>query len=212
MDRFGSQWKNHPEKIQKNWEKLVKETDTVLLPGDLSWGMKEEEALVDLAFIHRLPGKKIITVGNHDYWWNSTSKLNALYDNMIFVKNSHTGYEDMAICGSRGWVCPNDKLFLDQDKKLYNREVNRLALSLESAAKAGFKRMLVMLHYPPTNDKKEPSGFTQLIHSYPVCGVVYGHLHGVTRYPCSYTGLVDGVHYHLVAADYLSFTPKIITF
>ena len=39
MDIFGSNWKNHAEKIKNNWIKKVKNGDTVILPGDFSWAM-----------------------------------------------------------------------------------------------------------------------------------------------------------------------------
>ncbi|MBQ3816852.1 MAG: serine/threonine protein phosphatase, partial [Clostridia bacterium] len=50
MDVF-SGWDNYVEKIEKNWKKIVKEEDAVVIPGDLSWGLKIEETLEDFRFL-----------------------------------------------------------------------------------------------------------------------------------------------------------------
>ena len=84
MNIFGENWDNHFEKIQQNWIEKVSSEDTILLPGDISWGMKLEEAKKDLDFIDSLPGKKVIISGNHDYWWDSAGKLNSMYENIFF--------------------------------------------------------------------------------------------------------------------------------
>ena len=68
MDIFGSVWTAHKKKIEENWRKTVSDGDTVLVPGDISWGMSFEEAMPDLRFIESLPGRKILMSGNHDYW------------------------------------------------------------------------------------------------------------------------------------------------
>lgn len=68
MDIFGKKWIDHHLKIKDNWTNLVKEEDTVILPGDISWGINLKEAIPDLNFINELPGKKVIHLGNHDYW------------------------------------------------------------------------------------------------------------------------------------------------
>lgn len=86
MDIFGEVWENHHLKILNNWNSKVMEDDVVLIPGDISWAMKFEEALLDLEFIHNLNGKKVLLKGNHDYWWSSISKLNSLYEDMFFYK------------------------------------------------------------------------------------------------------------------------------
>lgn len=207
MDIFGKNWENHPEKIRDNWLKTVTAEDTVLIPGDISWAVNMQQLEPDLLFLNGLPGKKIISSGNHDYWWGGTAGLNELYEDMFFLKNSHTQYENIAICGSRGWLCPNDTYFKPADNKVYLREVNRLKLSLDSAVAAGFDEIIVMLHFPPTNDKKEPSAFTDIINCYPIKRVVYGHLHNEGSFETGLRGFVDGVFYTLVSSDYLDFSP-----
>lgn len=208
MDIFGAQWKNHSQKIIENWQKHITEADTVLLPGDLSWGMRLEEAAADLDVIDRLPGRKILLGGNHDYWWKSSAKLEARYPAMRFLKNTFDTYEDWAVCGTRGWLCPNDVRFTEQDKKIYEREQVRLRLSLDAAMRNGAEKIILMMHYPPMNDKKEDSAFTALFQEYPIERVVYGHLHGAESHATGFQGEKNGIVYELVAADYLDFCPK----
>ncbi len=207
MDMFGSNWENHPEKIKTNWNNLIRPADTVLIPGDISWAVNLKQLAPDLAFLHDLPGTKIIVSGNHDFWWDSTAQLNDMYDDMTFLKNSYVPYGNIAICGTKGWLCPNDTYFKETDNKLYVREVNRLKRSLDMAVENGFTEIILMLHFPPTNDKKEPSGFTDLIQYYPVKKVVYGHLHSVDSFDASLKGWIDGIEYVLVSSDYLDFVP-----
>jgi len=138
MDVYGGEWINHTAKVKAFWEKLISDDDTVIIIGDSSWALRLAEAMTDLTWISKLPGKKVFIKGNHDLWWNSVAKLNALFENMFFLQNSFYEAEGYAICGSRGWACPGDDDFTEQDEKIYRRELGRLRLSLESAAKAGY--------------------------------------------------------------------------
>ena len=208
MEIFGENWRNHPQKIIAHWRESISEGDTVLLPGDLSWGMRIEEAAADLDVIYALPGRKILLGGNHDYWWKSSAKLEARYPGMRFLKNSFDRYEDYAVCGTRGWLCPNDRHFTPQDQKIYEREQIRLRLSLDAAMRAGAEKILLMMHFPPMNDKLEDSGFTAIFREYPIERVIYGHLHGVQSHSTAFEGEKDGIRYELVSADYLNFCPK----
>lgn len=207
MDIFDDIWINHSEQIKNNWNDIVTDEDTVLVPGDISWGKNMEEFKPDIELIHSLKGKKIFVSGNHDYWWGSTQRLNEMYDEMYFLKNDFIPYGDFAICGTRGWLCPNDKYYTDHDEKIYLREVGRLRLSLDYAVNKGFDNIIVMLHYPPTNDKKENSLFVDILKEYKVKKVIYGHLHGKDSYYTSFMGDVDGIEYYLVSADFLGFKP-----
>ncbi len=211
MDIFGDNWKNHYLKLKENWISNINVYDTVLIPGDVSWAKTMEEFSPDIAFIHSLPGKKIIIPGNHDYWWGSTASLNELYDDIFFLRNNFYPFDDFALCGTRGWLCPNDTYFTPHDEKIYKREAGRLKLSLDMAIDANFKKIIVMTHYPVTNDKKENSLFVDIIKRYPVEKVIYGHLHGNESFYSSYQGIVDKIEYILVSADFLDFKPvKII--
>lgn len=205
MNIFGDNWDNHEEKIINSWKSEVNEADTVLIVGDTSWAINMNEAEEDLNIIHNLPGKKIYVKGNHDYWWTTVAKLNKLYDDMSFLQNNFYQYEEYAICGTRGWICPNDVKFTEDDEKIYKREAHRLKLSLDAAKKAGFKKIIVITHYPPTNDKLDPSLFTEIYESYGVEKVVYGHLHGKESFKMGLKGIRNEVEYNLVSCDYVDF-------
>ena len=209
MDIFGDAWYKHDEKIKENWLKSIKEEDTVLIAGDISWSMKVEEGKEDLDFINNLPGRKILVRGNHDYWWNSIKKLNSMYDNMDFIQNNFFTYKDYAICGSRGWITPINNKFTSHDKKIYDRELIRIKLSLDEAKKAGYSKIIVMLHYPPVNSVDEENGFTELLKEYDVEKVIYGHIHGKTL-QYAFEGEKENIEYILTSCDYLNFDPKLI--
>lgn len=208
MDIFGDKWKNHCEKIKENWLSKIRDDDMVLIAGDISWSLREEDSKYDLDWINELPGKKIISKGNHDYWWNSISKLNAMYENTKFLQNNFYVYEDYAICGTRGWICPGSDKFTAKDDKIYKREIIRLKLSLNAAKNQGYDKIIVMLHYPPTNEKFQKSDFVNIIEEYGVEKVIYGHLHGPVLQGKLLNGLWDGVEYILTSADYIDFDPK----
>lgn len=210
MDIFGDKWFKHEDNIKQNWIHMIKDEDSVLIPGDISWGINMEEGLRDLEWIHDLPGKKFLVRGNHDYWWSGIKKLNSLYDDMNFIQNNFFEYNGYALCGSRGWICPGSANFKEgKDLKIFNREIIRLRLSLDEAVKKGFENIIVMLHYPPTNEKFEESEFIRLFKEYKVKKVIYGHLHGYALKNV-FEGIYDGIEYILASADYLNFKPKLI--
>ena len=183
MDIFGDGWDNHFDRIVADWNKKVGKNDLVLIPGDISWGMHLEEAKPDLDLISKLKGYKIITRGNHDYWWKSiTTVRNALGEGMYALQNDAIRFEGITICGTRGWTVPEvEGGFKDaDDEKIFNRELIRLELgltALDKMAQPNDKRV-VMIHYPPFNAKMLPSPFTRLCEKYRIDYVVYGHLHG----------------------------------
>ncbi|MFR7990146.1 MAG: metallophosphoesterase [Anaerovoracaceae bacterium] len=211
MDIFGPSWVNHHEKVRKNWEEKVGEEDLVIIPGDVSWGLRADEAMADLRWIHRLPGRKVITKGNHDLWWTSVTRLNRLYDDMTFLQNHcYMTAEGVAVCGTRGWICPGTEGFDEHDEKIYNRELLRLEFSLKEAEKAGAKMTIAALHYPPTNDKLQGSGFTRMLEDYNVQMCVYGHLHGKDAFKNGIKGVFNGIEYRLVSLDYVEGEPQLI--
>lgn len=206
MDIFGDQWLEHDEKIKENWISKIQEEDTVLIAGDISWSMKIEDGLKDLQWIHKLPGKKIILKGNHDYWWGSINKLNSLYDDMSFIQNNFFTYNDYAICGTRGWIFPGVENFTKKDEKIYERELIRLRLSIESAVKAGYSKFIIMLHYPPFSESQSDSGFVEIINEFKAEFVIYGHLHGPSA-ETAFQGNRQGTEYIMTSSDYLRFNP-----
>lgn len=205
MNIFGDNWENHEQKIIQNWIETVKEDDTVLILGDTSWAINLQEAMSDLDIINNLSGEKIFIKGNHDYWWTTVTGLNKLYDNMNFLQTNFYEYKEYAICGGRGWMCPNSTKFDENDEKIYKREENRIRLSLESAKKKGYEKIIVITHYPPTNDKLEDSIFTKLFEEYNVEKVIYGHLHGKESFKMGLKGIRNGVEYILASCDYTDF-------
>lgn len=206
MGIFGEKWIDHEEKIKKNWLDTVNDKDTVLIAGDISWSMKMEDGKIDLEWIHNLPGKKILIKGNHDYWWTSISKLNSMYEDMKFIQNNYFSYEEYAICGTRGWICPETDKFTEHDKKVYDRELIRLKLSLDSAKKGGFDKFIVMIHYPPISNNSVDPGLLEIFKEYNVEKVIYGHIHNANK-ESHFQGEIDKVEYILTSCDYLNFEP-----
>ena len=62
MDSFRG-WYDYVNKIEKSWHECIAPEDTVVIPGDFSWGIDLEEALPDFHFIEELPGKKLVMKG-----------------------------------------------------------------------------------------------------------------------------------------------------
>lgn len=212
MDIFGEKWVGHTAKTVENWRNTVSDSDTVIIAGDISWGNNLTEAKSDLDLIESLPGRKIMLMGNHDYWWQSLNKVSGAYPNISFLQNNFFMYNDTAICGTRGWLCPNSTKFTRDDDKIYKREQIRLKLSLDAAVRAGqSQKILAVFHYPPVNDKNEKSGFTDMLEQYgTVKKAVYGHLHGIKCCDGIFDGVHNGIEYELVSADYLGFKPIMI--
>ncbi|MBX9138886.1 MULTISPECIES: metallophosphoesterase [unclassified Clostridium] len=206
MDIFGAHWTNHDEKIKNNWIEKITEDDTVLIAGDISWSMKHDDSKKDLDWIDSLPGKKIISKGNHDYWWSSISKLNSMYNNTKFLQNNFYEYNDYAICGTRGWIDPSSDKFNSKDAKIYAREQIRLRLSLDSAKNAGYTKFIVMIHYPPFGEEGKDSDFMKIFKEYQVEKVIYGHLHGPSNIK-AIEGNIEGVEYIMTSCDFINFNP-----
>ncbi|GGJ10358.1 ser/threonine protein phosphatase [Alicyclobacillus cellulosilyticus] len=206
MDVFGDHWSHHTDRIARAWRAKVSAADTVLLPGDLSWAMTLAEAAEDLAWIGRLPGKKVILRGNHDYWWGGIGKVRrALPPDVYAIQNDALLAESFAICGTRGWLLPSHPRFTEEDMAIYRREGERLRLSLQQAKRLG-RPLIAMMHFPPCGPEGEETLFTQLLEAFGVKVCVYGHLHGPAhRY--RFEGWLRGVWYQLVSADYVQFEP-----
>ncbi|MEI7884955.1 MAG: metallophosphoesterase [Clostridia bacterium] len=208
MDVFGSVWDNHVEKLAAAWRATVGADDLVLLAGDHSWALHLASAQADLAFISSLPGRKILSKGNHDLWWQSLKKMQEQTAGTLeFMQNTAFVYDEWSICGSRGWISPEDDSFTEHDLKIYNRELLRLENSLKLAENG--KRKLVMLHFPPFNKQSLASDFTMLLEKYGVEKCIYGHIHGIGQ-QMAFCGDLNGIDYQLVACDYLDFKPMLL--
>ena len=211
MDVFGRAWENYTEKILLNWNDTVSEDDTVIIPGDLSWATYLEQAYNDFDFINKLPGKKIISKGNHDYYFETMSKMNKFlkensFDKIEILHNNYYMVEDILICGTRGWDILGNS---EEDKRLLAREVTRLELSI-TKAKKDYPHLPVyaFLHYPPiynhTGDKG--SEIREILEKYDVLKCFFGHLHanGINY---AFSGQHNSVDYSLISADSLNFNP-----
>lgn len=218
MDVFGSAWSNYTERIRNEWNSSVGEGDTVFVGGDISWAMNLEECYKDFEYINSLSGFKVLLKGNHDYWWESVTKMNRyLSDNsfatMSFMQNTAMLTDDVLICGSRGWILPGDSGFSDGDRKIYDRELKRLELSFDDGERllklknASPEKRVCILHYPPfTREHAPDSGFLYMMKRYSVTHCIYGHLHAKAA-RCATEGEIDGIVFKLVSADYLNFRP-----
>lgn len=209
MDIFGKAWENYVDRLKENWQSTIKEDDTVVLPGDFSWATYLEESERDFEYLHSLNGNKIMLKGNHDYWWTTMNKLCEFtksrgYYDIHFLQNNSYMYKDIAICGTRGWIHPAWDGFGAEDRKIFDREVGRLELSLKSAK--DYREIYVFTHYPPMSLNKETNEFTDLMKKYGVTNCIYGHLHAASH-KNALQGVVDGINYKLVSGDYLRFEP-----
>ena len=208
MDVFGAKWAEHDRRLRESFSLLTPE-DTTVLCGDLSWAMSLEEASEDLRFIDALPGRKIILKGNHDYWWTTAAKMHALFERLglgsiEILHNNCCLYGELALCGTRGWFFEEDHGG-DHDRKIMNREIMRLEASLKAA---GEREKLCFLHYPPRYGADYVCReITALLEAYGVRECYYGHLHGPGQ-KGAVQGWVEGIHYQLVSADYLGFSPR----
>ncbi|MDD4163698.1 MAG: metallophosphoesterase [Eubacteriales bacterium] len=212
MDVFGDKWSNHTERIRENWVATVSNDDTVVIPGDVSWGMKTDDAVQDFLFLDSLPGKKIISKGNHDYWWQSMKKLGEFLQKhsittISFLYNNAYVCEDFIICGTRGWFVENS--YSPQDEKIVNRESERLRLSLNEGVKLReenpHKEIICFLHYPPAYGGVECKKITDILKEYKIDRCFYGHLHTSTY--DRLTPAVGSTKLKLISADSLSFAP-----
>lgn len=204
MEIFGKQWEGHFDKIKKDWSEKVSSEDIVLIAGDISWAMSLEDAKSDFEALSVLPGKKVILKGNHDYWWQSIGKVKALLpEGFYVVQNNVIRIGKYLFCGSRGWTTESEA---PEDKKIYDRELLRLELSLKAMQKEREEEDLVigMTHYPPFDVSQEPTPVTDLFAKYDVPTVIYGHLHGNSY--AKKRVYISGVNYLLTSCDLVSFS------
>lgn len=209
MDIFGGAWEGYMDKLREGMSCIGPEDTTVLL-GDLSWALDLPQSKEDFAWIDRIPGKKIILKGNHDYWWSTASKFQKFcaehgFSNQFILNNNHYEYGDYAICGTRGWFFEESRSS-EHDEKVFKRELIRLEASLQSA---GELEKMVFLHYPPRYKGYECTEILELLNRYQVRKCFYGHLHGPSH-GLAMEGLWDGVEYKLVSADRLNFVPHLV--
>lgn len=222
MEVFGNRWIDYQEKIRKRWSEVVNESDTVVIPGDISWATKLEEAESDFRFIASLPGRKIIGKGNHDFWWSTVSKMTSFFNEknihgIEFLYNNALVADNLVIAGTRGWFpdIGNAKIPENSDyEKLVSREAARLKISLENAVRLRDASPLpleiaIFLHFPPVWNSYAMDDIINVIADYGVRNVYFGHIHGTYNVPATVT--YNGIMFSLISSDYLDFTPKLIS-
>ena len=212
MSVFGDHWNGHWEKIRKNWISLVKNDDTVLLPGDISWGLRLNDALEDLLSVSELPGRKIMIRGNHDYWWSSSTKMSlAVNKSIAFLQGHAVRVGEIAVGGTRGYLCPSEPCFVPEtDISVFNRELLRTEAALKEMSEFSADVRILMLHYPPFSSTGTGPDFMSLIERYQPDHCVFGHLHDARSFE-KYNALPKRIGHtklHLVSADYLGFSLK----
>lgn len=207
MDVFGGGWTGYVDKLRDGFYAAVSQEDTVVICGDVSWGMSLEEAREDFAFLNALPGaRKLLLKGNHDYWWTTAAKMKGFFEENGFatldiLHNNCHFYGETALCGTRGWFYEEDRG--EHSAKIFNRELIRLEASLKAA---GEREKLCFLHYPPLYQGYRCQEIIDLLEKYEVRLCCYGHLHGGSH-RLAVTGRQGSVDYRLIAADYVGFTP-----
>jgi uncharacterized protein len=228
MEAFGPLWTNYAEKIKKNWLSHVVDEDLVLIPGDISWAMRLDEALIDLKWIDALPGTKLLLRGNHDYWWSSSSKLSKVMPPSIhFIQNNAFTWNDVTIGGTRLWDSEEYTFgpyihfqeglemtkapSLDReeqraaDRKIFTRELERLRLSLKQLDSKARVR-IALTHYPPIGADLKPSATSAILEEFNIDFAIFGHLHSVKK-GMPLFGQARGIKYFLTSCDYLDFSP-----
>lgn len=231
MDIFGPEWKDHAQKIASHWKSMIQPSDLVLVPGDLSWALKLEDAVPDLQWVHELPGTKVMIKGNHDYWWGSLKKISEVLPPSIhLIQNNAFHWRDVAIGGARLWDTPEyafgqyiefrenprAKIPLSEkdleeaaqeelSQKIFNRELDRLKMSL-ALLNPEAKVRIAMTHYPPISADLKPSRASQILEQNKIDICVFGHLHNI-KPGYSLFGEKNGIRYILTSGDYLRFQP-----
>ena len=203
-------WDDYICRLEKNWQRLVSENDTVIICGDISWAMSLNEAEKDFEFLNRLNGRKIILKGNHDYWWNTASKMETFFkekgfDTLKILHNNAFKAENISVAGSRGWFFDAEKENID---KVMARECGRIQRSIDCAKVLGGETV-VFLHYPPVSSTKDCEPIVDVLIKNNIKRCYYGHLHGGASLN-GVNGQKYGIDFRLISADYLNFCPLFI--
>ncbi len=222
MEKFGARWTGYMQKLEKNWRAVVKETDTVIVPGDVSWSLKLEESLDDLKFLDSLPGTKLIGKGNHDFWWATASKMKFFFEEhhlstlKILYNNAYL-LEGCIVCGTRGWFveeAQQNTVGTVDYARIVNRELVRLRMSLDDAVKVRREStneslpILVFLHFPPVWNEFVCREFIDTLKEYGIETCYFGHIHGAYHERAKFR--FEGIEFIICAADYLNFVPLLV--
>ncbi len=211
MDVFPG-WHGYVDRLREQWISTVQDEDVVVIAGDISWGMTLNEALEDFRFLDQLPGKKLLLKGNHDYWWETRRKMDMFFEQhqlstITVVHNDCYPLGDgRAVCGTRGWFYDAEA---DADKKVLNREIGRLTMSVNAAREQGVEP-IVFLHYPPFYAGVTCEEMMTALHDLGITHCYYGHIHGRNAIQKATNGCIDGIMLKLISGDALQFMPFLI--
>jgi uncharacterized protein len=227
MDNFGDTWKDHAQKLRDNWCDAVTGSDIVLVPGDISWAPKYEDAKPDLEFLSSLPGTKLLLKGNHDRWWKHIGRMRAEAPSSLhFLHMDVLQVGKVVVGGTCLWSYPftewGDHVFLegalrrnsrsvDQEnlERLRKRELERLKLCLAKIEPCENEVKVLLTHFPPIGSDFRSNPITRLLAKAGIAFCVFGHLHNLqnnTPTDC----ILDGVQYIYTSSEYLNFAPKLI--
>ncbi|MCX7803673.1 MAG: metallophosphoesterase [Planctomycetota bacterium] len=216
MDEFGPKWRGHVKVLEKNWRESVRDDDIVLIPGDITWASSYDEARAELKWLDGLPGRiKVLSRGNHEYWWNRVERMEADHRTLRFANGFYSIPEiGINIVACVGYTLPR---FIREERRSaelenYCRQLQHLWTSVRTnadvLAAVPRARNFAMLHYPPIESDGTPSGLHEPVRLY-CANCVFGHLHG-DQGRAAWTGRVNGTTYHFVAADWTGFRPALI--
>jgi len=217
MEVFGPRWQNYTQRLKANWNAVVEKNDTVIIPGDISWGLTIEDAMPDLKFLNDLNGKKIIGKGNHDFWWQTLSKIQKIFEqNQIntinILHNNAYVVENVIVCGTRGWYNGDKQIAVNNNvvdnQKIINREAIRLRLTLNSAKQLQEKSnlpVIVFFHFPPAWSGLVCKELIDILHEFKIERCYFGHIHGLVEHPKNFS--FEGIQFSLISSDHLNFTP-----
>ncbi|MCA8968528.1 MAG: metallophosphoesterase [Planctomycetes bacterium] len=216
MDIFGDHWTDHASRVETNWRARVTDDDWVLMGGDLSWASTLEEVAPDLAFVDALPGQKLMIKGNHAHWWSGKAKVERILPPSIRIlqNDSHLLPDGTCVVGTRGWNPPGrtdnpNARYSDSDRKVYEREIGRLKLSIDHAKRHAYERLWALIHYPPVYSFGLVTDFVPILEGAGVELCIYGHLHG-RDLKSGFEGRRGGIDYHMVSVDHVDMTPQLM--
>lgn len=206
-----SGWDDYVSRLEENWCSIVRPEDTVVIAGDISWGMNLKQAREDFAFLNSLPGQKLILKGNHDYWWTTRRQMDLFFvengfDTLRIVHNDAVAVEGRyAVCGSRGWFFDAVE---DADKLVLLREAGRLRTSIRAAKETGLEP-IVFLHYPPVYADQTCPEIMDVLREEAITRCFYGHIHS-KGIRLAVQGEVEGIRFDLISADAVRFCPVLV--
>ncbi len=211
MSRFGEVWVDHENVIRRQWQRAVSPSDLVLIPGDFSWATTTKTIEKHLDAVNALPGRVIISPGNHDKWWKKTARLR--FAEVTFLGDAHLPLgADWVLAGTMGWDCPESPWWKEEDRDIFEEACRTLEATLERASAAyPERRILLMFHYPPRWKPGEtPTAFEKILARFPVDLVLYGHIHGADL-AMAHNGVMTvgarSIRYENASADRLEMRP-----